>query len=328
MELNSIVFPAPSCSYTLSEFKTLLFLPRHPASTIQSFTKCFESVQVKASILDEAEARLQLSSRELTITKKFENNVKVKASILSNNQEKEIIKSFSSKQCDELTMKNNENEGSINMISSDSKRRVDEKESRFALGEGNNNNESTSRGGSRGRANSSYRSSNQETKEFIFRNNGGENYGRNKNQIPNLKKNEKENNKGDVDIFKIFKSKLSNENVVEKVNERRNRMADKIPCLFVEWPNSGKLLLYFHGNAEDVGISKEFVDMICKNLRINALAVEYPGYGVYKGKCSSEQILMDAEYVYDYLTQIVKIDQEDIIIFGRSIGSGIVIKLK
>ena len=162
MELNSIVFPAPSCSYTPSEFKTLLFLPRHPPSTIQSFTKCFESVQVKASILDETEAKLQLSSRELTVTKKFENNVKVKASILSNNQEKEIIKSFNSKQRDELIMKNNENEESMNMISSDNKKKnwMDEKESRFVLGEGNDNNEeSISRGGCRGRAISSYRSS-------------------------------------------------------------------------------------------------------------------------------------------------------------------------
>lgn len=338
MELNSIVFPAPSCSYSPSDFKTLLFLPRHPASTIQSFTKCFESVQVKASILDEAEAKWQLSSRELTITKKFENNVKVKASILSNDKEKEIIKSFSNKQREERTItKKFENDfnAKAHMISSDkeNKNLADEKKrlleedgikSVFYQENGENKlSEESSRSGLRGRAISSYRSSNKEKEDFGFSNKEIEIFRSKfeKNQITTTNRNEKENNNKDTDFFKILKSKITNENLVEKVDERKNR-TDKIPCLFTEWPNSGKLLLYFHGNAEDVGISKEFVDMICKNLRINALAVEYPGYGIYKGKCSSEQILMDAEYVYDYLTQIVKIDQENIIIFGRSIGSG------
>jgi len=52
------------------------------------------------------------------------------------------------------------------------------------------------------------------------------------------------------------------------------------------------------------------------------LAVEYPGYGVYKGDKSSEQILTDAEIVYWYLTRTIQIQSKNIILFGRSIGSG------
>lgn len=52
------------------------------------------------------------------------------------------------------------------------------------------------------------------------------------------------------------------------------------------------------------------------------MAIEYPGYGIYEGKASSEQIIIDCESVYDYLTLRLGIRPQNIIVFGRSIGSG------
>jgi len=52
------------------------------------------------------------------------------------------------------------------------------------------------------------------------------------------------------------------------------------------------------------------------------MAVEYPGYGLYKGASSDTQILNDAETVFDYLTTKLSIHPKDIIVFGRSMGSG------
>ena len=49
--------------------------------------------------------------------------------------------------------------------------------------------------------------------------------------------------------------------------------------------------------------------------------MEYPGYGLYHGHPGSDQMLSDALTVYDHLTDQLGIKQEDIIIFGRSIGS-------
>lgn len=37
---------------------------------------------------------------------------------------------------------------------------------------------------------------------------------------------------------------------------------------------------------------------------------------------NEENILDDTEYIYDFLNQVLGIDQENIIIFGRSMGSG------
>lgn len=80
-------------------------------------------------------------------------------------------------------------------------------------------------------------------------------------------------------------------------------------------------MLFFHGNAEDLGIARPFLNQIRKSLRISILAVEYAGYGLFEGKKSSDGLLTDCLTVFDYLTNEMKVAQEDVILFGRSIGS-------
>lgn len=86
--------------------------------------------------------------------------------------------------------------------------------------------------------------------------------------------------------------------------------------------NSNKYLIYFHGNAEDIFNSNYTVDLTRSVLPFNTLSVEYPGYSVYNDEKSSETIQEDALIVYDFLTNTVGIKESDIIICGRSIGSG------
>jgi hypothetical protein len=77
-----------------------------------------------------------------------------------------------------------------------------------------------------------------------------------------------------------------------------------IPCLFLPYTSgSSKLLIYFHGNAEDIGLSYEMLDHLKSSLKINILAVEFPGYGIYQdaGGCSAEKITIDADYVFQYV---------------------------
>jgi len=55
---------------------------------------------------------------------------------------------------------------------------------------------------------------------------------------------------------------------------------------------------------------------------VNVFAVEYPGYGIYKGTASEKNVLLDAEAAYNYLLNHLHCKEEDIIIAGRSLGSG------
>ena len=52
--------------------------------------------------------------------------------------------------------------------------------------------------------------------------------------------------------------------------------------------------------------------------------MEYPGYGLYlqNGSASEQKIKQDAEYVYKFILQDCGLNEEDIIVFGRSMGSG------
>lgn len=56
---------------------------------------------------------------------------------------------------------------------------------------------------------------------------------------------------------------------------------------------------------------------------MHVIAVEYPGYGLYKMFQPDEnQIKEDAVIVYEYLTKNIGLKESDVIVFGRSMGSG------
>ena len=44
------------------------------------------------------------------------------------------------------------------------------------------------------------------------------------------------------------------------------------------------MMIYFHGNAEDVGLAMELLAFVKDMLKVHVLAMEYPGYGVYDGE--------------------------------------------
>jgi len=47
-------------------------------------------------------------------------------------------------------------------------------------------------------------------------------------------------------------------------------------------------MLFFHGNAEDVGLASELLEHLMETLKIHVLAVEYPSYGIYRTKDPTE----------------------------------------
>lgn len=79
----------------------------------------------------------------------------------------------------------------------------------------------------------------------------------------------------------------------------------------------------FHGNAEDVGLAEDLLHHLSESLEVHILAVEYPGYGIYRDEVSADHIIEeDATRVYEYLVDDFGIKEKDILLFGRSLGSG------
>jgi hypothetical protein len=56
---------------------------------------------------------------------------------------------------------------------------------------------------------------------------------------------------------------------------------DYIPCIFFK-SRSKKVMIYFHANAEDLSSTVPLLSRFCQDFKINIVAVEYPGYGIYK----------------------------------------------
>ena len=47
-------------------------------------------------------------------------------------------------------------------------------------------------------------------------------------------------------------------------------------------------MLFFHGNAEDIGIARRTLNGLKQTLKISILAVEYSGYGLFQGEKNAE----------------------------------------
>jgi len=100
---------------------------------------------------------------------------------------------------------------------------------------------------------------------------------------------------------------------------------EHIPCIFLRSSSQSqcqKYAIFFHGNAEDINLAYEILNHIRFTLNINVIAPEYPGYGIYPGRPSEEIIFLNSLILYRYMTEVLQISVNNIIIFGRSIGTG------
>jgi len=88
-------------------------------------------------------------------------------------------------------------------------------------------------------------------------------------------------------------------------------------------PRAAGVILFCHGNAEDLGMSLTFVKHMRDQFKMNVLAVEYPGYGLLGNIPASESALKEVVLTaFRFLLDELKVAYEQIILFGRSIGSG------
>jgi hypothetical protein len=96
-----------------------------------------------------------------------------------------------------------------------------------------------------------------------------------------------------------------------------------IPCTMI-YPTieCSKILVFFHANAEDIGQSYAFCKDVNEKLDCYVLLVEYPGYSVYPGNTTEQGVLGDIDPIYNFLTEVASFQSSDIILMGRSIGSG------
>lgn len=84
-------------------------------------------------------------------------------------------------------------------------------------------------------------------------------------------------------------------------------------------------VVYFHGNAGNMGHRLQNAFGIYHTLQCNVLLVEYRGYGLSSGEPSETGFYSDGRAAIDYLLTRHDLDQSQIILFGRSLGGAVAI---
>jgi len=80
------------------------------------------------------------------------------------------------------------------------------------------------------------------------------------------------------------------------------------------------IIIYFHGNAGNLeswgSVWEDFIPD-----KYDVFVYDYAGYGKSQGKMSEENLFSDAQSIYDYCRE--KYAEDKIILYGRSIGTGV-----
>ncbi len=119
-----------------------------------------------------------------------------------------------------------------------------------------------------------------------------------------------------------FKFYYENQRVEEYNLETRD--GGRINGLHFRVDNPKGVVLYLKGNSKSMkGWGKFAVDFTRLNWEV--IMVDYRGFGKSTGKRSQKAIKRDVQYVYNKIRE--RVDEQFIIIYGRSLGSGFAAKI-
>ncbi|XP_018512663.1 alpha/beta hydrolase domain-containing protein 17C isoform X2 [Brassica rapa] len=125
----------------------------------------------------------------------------------------------------------------------------------------------------------------------------------------------------DEETGKLVLSGVSPDKNME-VHQLTTKSGNKVVATFWRHPFARFTLLYSHGNAADLGQMVELFIELRAHLRVNIMSYDYSGYGASTGKPSEFNTYYDIEAVYNCLRSDYGIKQEEIILYGQSVGSG------
>mmetsp|Transcript_20474 Transcript_20474/g.36771 ORF Transcript_20474/g.36771 Transcript_20474/m.36771 type:complete len:468 (+) Transcript_20474:102-1505(+) len=96
----------------------------------------------------------------------------------------------------------------------------------------------------------------------------------------------------------------------------------KVPCIFLPFRHARFVFIYFHANAEDLGLSYSFCKILRDLFQVHVLAVEYPGYGICQGTADEAGIIANARAAMEFVTKTLHWPSDGVKLFGRSLGTG------
>lgn len=116
----------------------------------------------------------------------------------------------------------------------------------------------------------------------------------------------------------------------------------RLPLVYFKYPKAKLTLVFSHGNAMDLGLLVDYLKYLSKKLKVSVIGYDYLGYGeskldessYYTPMCTSSSRKEIPEHpsekgtyesvitVYEYITKVLKIPNDQLVWLGQSIGSG------
>lgn len=100
----------------------------------------------------------------------------------------------------------------------------------------------------------------------------------------------------------------------------------RVAALLLEVPSARYLLVYLHGNAEDMGHAINPLRRLARMLEIHVLAVEYPGYGVSPGTPSIDAAMCAVRTALRFVVDSLQWPLDSVLLMGRSLGAAFAIR--
>ncbi|HBR94174.1 MAG TPA: alpha/beta hydrolase [Opitutae bacterium] len=94
-----------------------------------------------------------------------------------------------------------------------------------------------------------------------------------------------------------------------------------ISAYYLKASNSDRILIYSHGNGEDIGMARPWLQDL-QQKGISVFAYDYPGYGTSLGSPSEAGCYAAIHASYKYVTETLGYRPQQITLYGRSLGSG------
>lgn len=96
----------------------------------------------------------------------------------------------------------------------------------------------------------------------------------------------------------------------------------KVSFVHLENPASRFVILYSHGNAEDLGtVIGRLAEL--REMGYSVVGYDYGGYGTSEGVPNEAGSYADIDAVYRYLTETLAIPPRNIVLYGFSLGGGV-----
>ena len=92
---------------------------------------------------------------------------------------------------------------------------------------------------------------------------------------------------------------------------------------FIPHPRAQFTLLWFHGNAGNIGHRVDNIKRLHDQLEINVLIFDYRGYGRSEGSISEAGSYLDGAAAVVFLYEKLGRDRNNIVFFGRSLGAAV-----